>query len=170
MSLQNRLIVSIHFTVTDEHGSLLENTENDKPFSYLQGAGYLPQAIEVAIDARNTGEEFTLLLSPEEAYGYPDDTLIKELLLKDITIKGNDAPIQIGDCIDLGNNDGHNWIIYNIQGDKVYINANHPWAGKIILMHIKIINRRPALDAEINKGIAFSEDIMVTACGPGCCC
>jgi len=170
MSLQNRLAISIHFTVTDERGLVLETTENNKPFSYLQGAGYLPQAIEAAIDARNTGEEFTLLLSPEDAYGYPDDALIKELLLENIAINGNGAPIQIGDCVDLGNNDGHNWIVYNIHDDKVYVNANHPWSGETILMQIKIIKRRPALDAEINKGVAFSEDIITTACDPGCCC
>ena len=170
MSLQNRLIISIHFTVTDEHGSLLETTENDKPFSYLQGSGYLPQVIEAAIDTRNTGEEFTLLLSPEDGYGYQDDTLIKELSLKEIMINGNDTPIQIGDCIDLGNNDGNNWIVHDIQDDRVYVNANHPWAGKTIVMQITIIKRRRALDTEINKGIALSEDIMVTNCGPGCCC
>jgi len=168
MLLQNRIVVTIHFTIKDEHGQVLESTDNDKPFSYLEGTGYLPQVIETAVNARKIGEEFLLSLSPEEAYGYPDNKLVKEVSLKDIV--SNNSLVQAGAYIDLGDNDGYDWVVCKKEDDKVFVNANHPWAGKRITIQIKIINRRPALNAEINKGIAFSEDMATNACGPNCCC
>lgn len=168
MLLQTRLVIAIHFTITDAQGLLLESTTDSQPFCYLQNAGCLPAAVEAAIDLRNTGELFELLLSPEQAYGYIDNTLIKELLMSDIAI--NNKPLQIGDCIDVGINDGHTWIVCGIQDNKVHVNANHPWAGKAIHMKIKIISRRPAFDAEINKGMALLEEMLPAACGPNCCC
>ncbi|TKK72018.1 hypothetical protein FC093_03125 [Ilyomonas limi] len=168
MLLQNRTVTSIHFTIKEEHGLLLESTSDDKPFSYLQGAGCLPEVIEAAVDAGKVGDEFTLSLTPEEAYGYPDKELIREVSLEDIETNGE--LLEAGDCIDIGTNDGFNWIIYKIQDDKVYVNANHPWAGKTILVQIKIVKRRSALAAEINKCIALDEELKDIACGPGCRC
>jgi FKBP-type peptidyl-prolyl cis-trans isomerase SlyD len=167
MLSQNRTVVSIHFTIKDELGSFLESTNDNAPFTYLQGADYLPQAIEAAIDARKTGDEFTLFLSPEEAYGYPDNTLIRQVPLSDI--KANGEPIQPGNFVSLGD-DRYEWVVRSIQDNVVCIDANHPWAGKTIDIRIKIVKRRPALAAEINKGIALEEDVPAFACGPNCHC
>ena len=44
--------------------------------------------------------------------------------------------------------------VSKIEGDQLTVDANHPFAGKTVTLGIKVVNVRPASDAELQGGVA----------------
>lgn len=74
MPIGSNKVVSIHYTLKDESGNLLDSTIGSQPFSYLTGYDQIIPKLEEEIDTMLIGGKKNVLITAEDAYGeYRDD-------------------------------------------------------------------------------------------------
>lgn len=132
--------VTIEYVGMIDNGEVVESSAETGPFELEIGKGLMPPGFENAILDMQAGEEKTIVLQPEEAYGHIDKNL-QHTLNKD----------ALGETIDpkpgmvLGmtvNKDGQPHkvpaLVTAIQGEEVTVDFNHPLAGKAITYKVTI--------------------------------
>ena len=72
-------VVTLEYTVTDEHGEVIDTTVGKEPLVYLHGTRYLVAGLEAELEGRSVGEAFDVTLTPGQAYGEYDETLVQEV-------------------------------------------------------------------------------------------
>ena len=93
--------------------------------------------MEMALYGLKAGNEQTLTLTPEQAYGDPEPGLVQHLPLTDF---GEMQP-EVGQIMsftlgDVGETMG---IIRKIDGDEVVVDFNHPLAGHEVVFRVQIL-------------------------------
>jgi FKBP-type peptidyl-prolyl cis-trans isomerase SlyD len=145
MKIQKDTAVTLQFKVADATGKLIE--ESKTPSVYLHG-GYdntLPK-IEAALEGQEPGYQVTLTLSPEDAFGVRDESLVR-------TIPKSEFPpgVKVGGQLQGRGDDGNERIFHvmKIKGPTVHLDGNHPLAGQTLRFTVKVIDVRAASAEEI---------------------
>ncbi|HSH92267.1 MAG TPA: peptidylprolyl isomerase [Ramlibacter sp.] len=145
MKIQKNTVVSLRYKVAETSGKLIE--ESKAPMVYLHG-GYdntLPK-IEAALEGKEPGYEMWLQLKPEDAFGIRDESLVRTIPKKEFP-PGVKVGGQLDGHTDAG--DPHVFHVMKIKGDTVFLDGNHPLAGKELRFHLKVTGVREAGDEEI---------------------
>lgn len=158
MPIGSNKVVSIHYTLKDESGNLLDSTIGSQPFSYLTGYDQIIPKLEEEIDTMLIGGKKNVLITAEDAYGeYRDDLvhLVKKSNFPD------DVEIEIGMQFVTSAPDGTQmpFVIKEINGDDVKIDFNHPLAGKNLDFEIELVDVRDATEEELAHGHVHGPDI-----------
>ena len=83
MPIEKDKVVTLHYTLIDADNDLtLEKSGADAPMVYLHGAGNILAGLEQALEGRDSGDQLTVSLDPEQAYGRRDESLRQRLVLK----------------------------------------------------------------------------------------
>jgi FKBP-type peptidyl-prolyl cis-trans isomerase SlyD len=145
MKIEKNTAVTMQFKLTESNGKVIENS--GKPAVYLHG-GYgntLPK-IEEALDGQEAGYAVTLNLLAADAFGVYDDALVR-------TIPKTQFPpgVKVGGQLEGRGDDGsvQVYTVMKIKGDTVYMDANHPMAGKDVRFDLKVLAVRAASPEEI---------------------
>jgi len=145
MKIAKDTVVTLHYKVAELQGRLLEQSK--QPMAYLHGgyANTLP-GIESALDGRQAGEQVTVTLQPEQAFGVRDESLVR-------TIPKSQFPpgVKVGGQLE-GHTDGgqpHVFHVMKVKGDTVHLDGNHPLAGKPLKFVLKVVSVRAASGEEI---------------------
>lgn len=155
MIIENNKVITINFTLKNSEGTLLETTEGDKPFDFLQGAMEILPKLEYELEGKSVGEKLTITLDPDEAYGERNDELVDELSLEEFGPEG----VAVGDELQVPMDDDIILLtITKIEGDVVTADMNHPLAGMTLVFDIEILGVRDATKEELEHGHAHSED------------
>ena len=119
-------------------GSLLEDTFNDEPMTFQLGSGELAEGLEFAIMGLEEGDEQTLDISPEMAFGFPDEDAIQTI---DRDEFNPDMELQPGLIIEFSTPSGDSLpgTILDIGDDTVTVDFNHPLAGQTVRYTVKIV-------------------------------
>lgn len=142
-------VVTIHYSIKDGQGNLLDSNEGEAPVSYVQGAGKLLTGLERALEGKQPGDIIHIKLQPEEAFGQRVDNLIRTLRVEDLD--AGDTPLEPGEVITLGEEEGA-WIVVSVEDGTVYLDGNDPWAGKTLHIKAEVLAIRDATPAEIRAG------------------
>ncbi|GAA4012141.1 peptidylprolyl isomerase [Actimicrobium antarcticum] len=148
MKIAKNTVVTVHYTLSDAQGNLIE--ESKDPMVYLHG-GYentLPK-IEEALDGKEEGYAVELQVEPDDAFGEYDPALVK--------VEPRDrlpTPLEVGmqfEGLPDGGDDDESLIftITDIADDKVVLDGNHPLAGMALRFSLKVSEVRAASDEEI---------------------
>jgi FKBP-type peptidyl-prolyl cis-trans isomerase SlyD len=153
MKIEKDTVVSLRYKVAEANGKLIEETR--APMVYLHG-GYdntLPK-IEQALEGREPGAELSLLLEPEDAFGVRDESLKRTIGKKDFP-----PGVKVGGQLESVTDDGrpHVFHVMKIKGDQVFLDGNHPLAGKPLRFHLKVTGVRRATPEEIEHRHAHGE-------------
>jgi FKBP-type peptidyl-prolyl cis-trans isomerase SlyD len=145
MKIEKDTVVSLRYKVAEPGGKLIE--ESREPMVYLHG-GYdntLPK-IEAALEGREAGAEVNLLLKPEDAFGLRDESLARTLPKKEFP-----PGVKVGGQLEGHTDDGqpHVFHVMKIKGDTVFLDGNHPLAGKELRFFLKVTGVRKATAEEI---------------------
>ena len=71
--------VSIHYTLKDDSGQVLDSSDDRKPLDYIQGASQIILGLEKALEGKAAGEELSVVVEPEDGYGTRDEQLVYEV-------------------------------------------------------------------------------------------
>jgi FKBP-type peptidyl-prolyl cis-trans isomerase SlyD len=144
-------VVAITYSILDESGVVLE--QSDIPVYYVHGGpnDMFPD-VEEALDECALGEEVEVVLTPEKAFGYPDPNMT-------FTDDIDNVPPQfrqIGAQVQMQNDQGEvrSFFVSKIEGDKLTVDGNHPFAGKTLTYAVTVADIRDATEEEKKKGIA----------------
>lgn len=114
-------LVSISLKTEDEGGNLLEDNEE---VMYLHGAyGQMFQKLEDELQGKKVGDRFNLFLTPTEAFGEYDESLIVKNSLKELPedlALGMEFKVEDEEKI---------WVVEHIEDGYAILNANHELAG-----------------------------------------
>lgn len=145
MNIQKDTVVTMRVRIADDKGQLIQ--DGKQPMAYLHG-GYdntFPK-IEAALDGRQAGEELNLVLAPTDAFGERVDDLLR-------TLPRSEFPpgVKVGGQLELPGPNGavHPYTVTKIKGDTVLLDGNHPLAGRILKLAIKITGVRAATAEEL---------------------
>lgn len=138
--------VSIRYSVFDADGELVDTSSLDAVFGY----GELLPAVEQAIQGLREGDERTLELSPEQAYGYRDPRAIIEVDREDFP-----PDVASGDRFEAESESGGVVLLHVLEvlDDAVVLDTNHPLAGQKVRMELQIASVRPATADEIEQAV-----------------
>lgn len=143
--------VSLTYTITDEHGDVLERI--DMPVRFIHGRdSQVIEKIEHALAGLAPGDEVSVTLEPAEAFGEHQ----AELTFTDDIANVPPQFHHIGAEVEFQNDRGESRIfrVSNIADGKLTVDGNHPFAGKVITYNIKIVEVRDATPDEMVSGIS----------------
>ncbi len=127
---KNRL-VSMSIKLEDENGNIIDESDE---LIYLHG-GYnqIFQKLEDNLEGKKVGDTFHVTLTPAEAFGEFDETLVVKERLEDLP-----EDIYIGTELD-GEEEGVIYVVESMDEEYAILNANHELAGIALVATGKIL-------------------------------
>lgn len=149
MKVGHHKVVSIHYTLTDNSGNVLDSSAGRDPLVYLQGVGQLIPGMEEGLEGKGAGEKMQLKISPEKGYGLHDANLVQEVPLS--AFGGQD--VKPGMQFEAGN-EMQRFIVTvkEIGTETVTVDGNHPLAGVELNFDVELLDVREATEEEISHG------------------
>lgn len=129
--------IRVEYTGSFESGEVFDASEkHGKPFEFEVGAGQVVLGFDTAVVGMDVGEEKTVTLKPEEAYGMPNEKAVQKVPADKFPKEAKEG-MMIG--VPLPNGQQIPAKIVKIGKDEVTIDMNHPMAGKVLVFKIKVL-------------------------------
>jgi FKBP-type peptidyl-prolyl cis-trans isomerase 2 len=138
MIIEHGRTVTIEYTVWDEGKIELDSNVGEEPLTFKQGDGELIIGLENELEGKKAGDEFTVTISPENAYGLPSDENLVAVPLQDIP---EDARKE-GAVLETTDDDGDVLaaVIAHLGEEEAVLDFNHPLAGQSLHFQVKVID------------------------------
>src|SRR5436190_17896494 len=147
--IERGMVVTLEFEMKDCDGRLLD--EPGAEMAYLHGFGGIFPKVEEALQGKRVGEEVSLTLEPEDAFGDYE----AELLRVEERERFPDA-LEIGMRFEgIPGDSDEDALIYtvtDITPEKVVVDGNHPLAGERLWFKCTVKDLRKATDDELAHG------------------
>lgn len=128
--------VRVHYTGRFESGEVFDSSEGGEPLEFQIGAGQVIAGFDENVQGMNVGDEKTISIEPENAYGERLEALIGKVERSGLNLES--AP-QVGMELALQLSDGQQIpvVITEVTDESVTFDANHPLAGRKLIFDIK---------------------------------
>lgn len=143
-------VVVFDYRLTDPTGTLIDSSEEGEPMAYLHGHGNLIPGLEAHLEGKAAGEEFSVSLEPEDAYGLRDESLIAQVPAPQFEEVGEVKP---GMAFQAMTDDGPiQVVVTKVEKNIVHVDGNHPLAGMTLVFNGNIREVREAAEEELSHG------------------
>ena len=145
-------VPSVLLVMSNDEGEVLDIATRENPMRYLHGHGAILPGLERALEGAVVGKQFHVDVPPEDAYGPREGE--PQAVPKTIFPEGTE--FRIGAGMTAKSEDGKPfplWIVA-IDDDNIYVDGNHPLAGKTLHFDLQVIAVRKATQDEIRDGRA----------------
>lgn len=150
MEIASNCVASIHYTLTNDEGQVIDRSPEAQPLSYLHGAGNIVPGLERALEGKSAGDTFNVDVTPEEGYGQRNDGLIQTVPRE--AFQGVDS-INPGMQFRAQTDNGPLVVtVVEVDDAQVKIDGNHPLAGQTLHFAIEVANVREASEQEKQVG------------------
>jgi len=155
MQVSENKAVTIHYTLTDPEGEVIDSSRGGEPLAYIHGIGALVPGLERELEGKSAGDNVVVSISPEDGYGDKSDHLIQALPKELFKIDGE---IEVGMRFHAEAEHGIELVeVIAVDEDTVTIDANHPLAGQTLNFDVDIVDVREATAEEIEHGHIHGE-------------
>lgn len=138
MKVDYNSTISIQYKLSLEDGTEVESNFEDEPLELTIGDKTLTDGMEDALIGLKTGETIKATLSPEQAYGYPNEENIHNIPIEDFP---DDMPPEVGQVIAFdAPTDGDEILgtIIEVNNTEVQVDFSHPLAGRTLIFEAEI--------------------------------
>ena len=150
MNIEDKKVVSFHYTLRDEHGEQLESSREGDPMTYLHGAGNIIPGLEKALVGKVAGDQFEASVEPAEAYGERNENGIQRIPAKHFKQAGRLEPGQV---VAFQTKQGPRRVtVVKVGRFNVDIDTNHPMAGLSLTFDVEVTDVRDATAEEVTHG------------------
>jgi len=143
-------VVTIHYTLTDKGGDIIDSSIGQEPLSYLHGRGNIIKGLENALEGKKAGEKLQVTVQPEDAYGIKDDSLVMQVprnAFKDVD------NLEPGMRFQIKKEKGVQIVMVTEIGEtEVTVDGNHPLAGEELNFEVEVTEVRNATKEELSHG------------------
>jgi FKBP-type peptidyl-prolyl cis-trans isomerase SlyD len=146
MQITKDKVASIHYTLKDNAGTVLDTSEGRDPLHYLHGAGNLIIGMEEGLEGKMKGDKLTLKIAPAKAYGEKDSTLIQKVP------RSAFGGQEVKKGMQFSTNQGGVVTVTDVGLESITVDANHPLAGVELHFAVEIMDVRNATEEEITHG------------------
>jgi FKBP-type peptidyl-prolyl cis-trans isomerase SlyD len=151
MNIANGSVVSMHYTLTDDDGQVLDSSAGRKPLDYMQGVGNIIPGLEKEMEGKAVGDKFTAVIPPAEGYGIRNENLVQTISLSknfedaSQVQLGVQFQVQMQDAVRIAT-------VTKIVGDSVTLDMNHPLADQTLHFDVEVMAIREATEEEKAHG------------------
>lgn len=149
--IDDKLVVSMHYKLTNANGEVLDSSDGGEPLIYLHGAGNIIPGLEQALVGKSDGDSLQVSVAPAEGYGEPDPALVQ--VVDRAAFQGVES-VDVGMAFEARGPDGQaqRIVVTSIDGDQVTVDGNHPLAGEQLNFDVQVVGVRAASTEEIEHG------------------
>ena len=149
MQIENNLVVSLHYKLSDDQGKEIENSFGDVPLVYLHGNQNLIPGLENALTGKQAGDQFSVTVSAEDGYGEYHEALKQEVPAA--AFEGLDP--QPGMQFTAETDQGPRVVtVVDVNDEVVTVDGNHAFAGMTLHFDVEVIELRDATEEELAHG------------------
>jgi FKBP-type peptidyl-prolyl cis-trans isomerase SlyD len=150
MTITQDQVVSIHYTLTDEGGKVIDRSAEGEPLEYLHGHGNLIPGLERELTGHKVGDKLQVKIAPAEGYGEYDRELVQRVPRR--ALKGL-SDVRVGMRLQAQTEQGARPVtVTQITGDLVTLDGNHPLAGQQLNFEVEVAAVRAATEQELSHG------------------
>ncbi len=149
------MVVSMHYTLTDDSGDVLDSSRGGEPFSYLHGHNNIIPGLEKALEGTEAGFKSKVTVAPAEGYGEKNAEAVFEAPREHFP---PDMKLEIGARVYAdGPNGPITLTVVKLTESGAVLDANHPLAGKTLHFDVEITTVRSATAEELAHGHVHGE-------------
>ncbi|MBS0376319.1 MAG: peptidylprolyl isomerase [Proteobacteria bacterium] len=148
-------VVTIHYTLKNDAGEVLDSSAGGEPLAYLHGGGNIIGGLEEALEGKSAGDRVAVSVPPAKGYGEHDQTLIQQVPRR--AFQG--ADVRAGMRFTAQTEQGPRQVVVTrVAGDMVTVDGNHPLAGQQLHFDVEIAEVRAASEEELAHGHVHGPD------------
>ncbi|MBY4676288.1 FKBP-type peptidyl-prolyl cis-trans isomerase [Marinobacterium arenosum] len=150
MQISDNKVVTIHYTLTNTDGAVIDSSVSAEPLAYLHGAGNIVVGLESALAGKAAGDKLDVTVSPEEGYGEKHDELVQKVPTENFSgIETVEVGMQFMAEAPWGQQPV---TVIKVEDDGITIDGNHPLAGETLQFAVEVVEVRDATQEEIEHG------------------
>jgi FKBP-type peptidyl-prolyl cis-trans isomerase SlyD len=150
MSITSDSVVTIHYTLKDDAGAVIDSSNGGEPLAYLHGHGNIVPGLERELTGRSVGDKVSVRIPPAEGYGEYDKGLVQSVPRR--ALRGI-KDVQAGMHLHAQTEQGPRTVtVTRVAGDMVTLDGNHPLAGKHLNFDVAVEDVRQATEEELSHG------------------
>lgn len=150
MQIARNKVVSLHYTLRDEQGTVIDSSSGRGPLSYLHGKGTIIPGLEQALAGKAAGDKLDVTVAPEQGYGLRDERLVQIVARAKL---GEVAGLAPGMQVRANGPQGPRIVtVVSVDRDFVTVDGNHPLAGRTLHFSLEVAEVRKATHEEISHG------------------
>jgi len=136
--IERNSLVTLYYSLGLPNGDVLEDNFADEPITVQLGCGEMAEGLELALIGLTAGQEETIDIGPELAFGYVDETLFRSIPRVEFD---PDIELEPGLIIEFATEEGETLpgTILEFNEDEVRVDLNHPLAGQTVRYSVKIV-------------------------------
>lgn len=135
------------YAIRNEANEVIDSSEGGESMSFVEGDGTMISGLEKALAGRSIGDDFSVTLGPDEAYGWPQRQLIRTIS-RDM-IQSDAKEIQPGMIFQIGSGHDSSVVkVVSVEEDGITVDSNHPLAGITFNFDIHVLEARQAEPGE----------------------
>ena len=143
-------VVTIHYTLKNDGGEVLDSSSGGEPLAYIQGHGNLVAGLEKALEGKPAGATLAVVVAPADGYGVRDEALIQRVPKRSLQGAGE---IKKGMQFQARTEDGMRlFTVTGLVGDMVTLDGNHPLADQTLHFDVEVVEVREATTEELEHG------------------
>ena len=130
--------VRVHYTGRLSDGKTFDSSDDRDPLEFAVGEGNIIRGFEKAVEGMEPGEEKTVTIPCEQAYGERRGELVFEV--KRDRLPSNLDP-EVGQRLQMVRKNGKAVpvTVADVDEQKVKLDANHPLAGRDLTFTIRVV-------------------------------
>ena len=130
--------VTLYYRIGLTDDQILEDNFDAEPITVELDQGEMAEGLELALIGLKEGDEQTIDIGPDLAFGYVDETLFRVIPRVEFD---PDLELEPGLIIEFATEDGETLpgTILKFTEDEVHIDLNHPLAGQTVRYSVKIV-------------------------------
>jgi peptidylprolyl isomerase len=132
--------VRVHYTGTLHSGAVFDSSRDGEPLEFVVGKGQVISGVNDAVTGMAVGEEKTVTVPAEDAYGPHRDELT-------LTVGRDQFPQEIeptvGQQLQMSRaGQVFRVTVQEVEADSVVLDANHPLAGEDLTFALELVEIR----------------------------
>jgi len=130
--------VRIHYTGTLDDGTQFDSSAGREPLEFAIGGGQVIPGFDSAVDGMAVGENKTVTIPPDEAYGQRHDQLVQQVSRSALP---DDMEPAVGLQLQSQSPDGQimNLVVTEVADESITVDANHPLSGHALTFAIELV-------------------------------
>ena len=139
-----------HYTLKNAEGEELESSRDKQALAFIEGSGTIIPGLRKVLVEKQAGDSFTTTVTPEEAYGYRNESLVQRIPIKKMQFQGK---LKAGSVALIRTKSGY-LPVQVIKAGRFHadIDRNHPLAGQTLTFDVEVTERRNATKEELEHG------------------
>ncbi len=137
--IERNSLVTLYYRLGLTNGDVLEDNFDDDPMTVQLGRGEMAEGLELALIGLREGQEETIDIGPELAFGYVDETRFRAIPRIEFD---PELELERGLIIEFTTEEGETLpgTILDFNDDEVRVDLNHPLAGQTVRYSVKVVS------------------------------